>query len=597
MATDNIEEIKSKIDVVELLQEYIQLKPAGANNFRALCPFHHEKTPSFMVSKDKQIWHCFGCGEGGDIFGFVMKMEGLEFPEALRVLAKRAGVQLRYQDPALQNQKTKLQDICREAAYFFHKILLEHPKAASVREYLVQRQVSPESIETWQLGFAPDAWETLNTFLIQKKFKDEDIFLAGLSIKKDKGVGYYDRFRNRLMFPVMDVHGAVVGFGGRWMGKDDDPMAAKYINSPQTMIYDKSRILFGLDKAKTEIKKLKMAVVVEGYMDCLTSHQAGVTNVVASSGTALTNDQVTLLKRYTTNVAFAFDKDSAGENATKRGIDVAMAQDMNIRMIQIPFGKDPDELIKKDPKAWTEAINKSISIMDFYFDNALSKADISKVDDKKIVARVLLGVIDKLADQVEQTHYLQKLSSILGVDESVLREKLGQISKKKSISSPAILTAPELRADRFTSIAESLLGYTMRWPEHLNYISGQLIPDDIPEGKPRDLYKKLITYYTEKQSFDSQDFINALKREEARMATYADVLMMRVDNDSTELDAGMLEQEIITSVKELKRHQLQQSLKIIEQRIRAAERSHDQELIERHTHEFSELMGELKHLE
>jgi DNA primase len=550
-----------------------------------------------MVSKDKQIWHCFGCGEGGDIFGFVMKMEGLEFPEALRVLAKKAGVQLRYQDPALQSQKTKLLDICRSAVNFYHTILLEHPKAKFVREYLATRQIKDETIETWQLGYAPDAWETLVTYLLQKKYKEEDIFLAGLTIKKEKGVGYYDRFRHRLMFPINDVHGNIIGFGGRWLGDEKDAQAAKYINSPQTLVYDKSRVLFGLDKAKTDIKQQKLVVVVEGYMDCLASHQAGVTNVVASSGTALTSEQVRMIKRYTTNIAFAFDQDTAGESASKRGIDVAMREEMNIKVIQLPFGKDPDELIKKDAHAWSKAIADSRSIMDYYFTSTLARADLSKVEDKKLVARVLLGIIAKLVDPIEQTHYLQKLAAILTVEESVLRDKLKQLTKKKLTPSDMRAETAVVRGDRYVALAESLIGLGLQHPEQLNYISGQLLPEHVPASKLQELYKKAITYYTEKQTFDYQDFVKSMPPDERRLATYADILTMRVEEDYGEMDDESIVQAIRSGSQELKRHYIQQALKSIEQKIRLAEQQHDEALIERYTHEFSALTGELKYLE
>jgi DNA primase len=598
MPTDNIEEIKSKIDVVELIQEYIQVKPAGTNNFRALCPFHHEKTPSFMISKDKQIWHCFGCGEGGDIFAFIMKMEGLEFPEALRILAKRAGIQLKYQDPAVQNEKTKLQDICRAAASFYHKILLDHPKAQFVRDYLQKRQVSSDSIETWQLGYAPDAWETLNTYLIQKGFKEDDIFLAGLTIKKEKSVGFYDRFRHRLMFPITDAHGNVIGFGGRWLGDEKDPNAAKYINSPQTLIYDKSRVLFGLDKAKSEIKQKKLAIVVEGYMDCLTSHQAGVTNVVASSGTALTTEQVRLLKRFTSNLAFAFDQDTAGASASKRGIDVAWQQEMSVRIIVLPFGKDPDELIKKDPSLWSKAIAENYSIMDYYFDQTVAKADLSQVEDKKNAAKVLIGIIAKLGDPIEQTHYLQKLSGLLLVDEKVLRDKLKQLTDKKSGLPKKTETATHQAApDRHVSIAENLIGLAFVKPEYLNYISGQLLPEYIPSETLQALYKKLIIYYTEKQSFDYREFIKTLPKNEGQLAVYADVLTLKAEKELADNTDDNLQLAIESGIKELKKQSIHQRLQSIEQQLRRAEREHDDRRSEEYALAFSELMSELKHLE
>jgi DNA primase len=399
------------------------------------------------------------------------------------------------------------------------------------------------------------------------------------------------------MFPVADTHGNIVGFGGRWLGDNQDKTAAKYINTPQTVIYDKSRILFGLDKAKTEIKMQKIAIVVEGYMDCLASHQAGVTNVVASSGTALTIQQVKLLKRYTTNLAFAFDQDTAGEGASKRGIDVAWQEEMDVKVIQLPFGKDPDELIKKDPGAWIKAVEARRSIMDYYFATTLKKVDLKKVEDKKLVARVLLGIIAKLADSIEQTHYLQKLAALLAVDEAVLRDKLKVL--KKTDSSPATKEEglPKSTKDRYTVIAEELIGLALVHPEFLNYISSQLNLEYIPEQKLRDLYKKLITYYTEKQAFDFQEFIKSVLKNEGQLAIYADILALKAEKENEDESIVPDEQSIGASIRELKKRFIQVKLKGIERVLRQAEQSHNDELIERYTLEFSELAGELKNLE
>ncbi|MBU0963575.1 DNA primase [Patescibacteria group bacterium] len=595
MAQDNIDEIKSKVDVVDLIQEFIQLKPAGTNNFKANCPFHHEKTPSFMVSRDKQIWHCFGCGEGGDIFGFLMKMEGLEFPEALRILAKKAGVQLQYQDPAISNQKTKLQDICRAAARFYHKVLVDHPKAKVVRDYLKGRQMKDMTIETWQLGYAPEAWDTLNKYLVQKGYNEEDIFLAGLSLKKDRGVGYIDRFRNRLMFPIWDIHGNVIGFGGRWLGEDKEGVA-KYINSPQTLIYDKSRVLYGIDKARQDIKKEKLAVVVEGYMDCISSHEAGVTNVVASSGTALTPEQVRLLKRYSINVAFAFDQDLAGDNAAKRGIEVAWQEEISTKIIRLPQGKDPDELIKKDPAQWPAAIAKAQSIMEFYFESTLAKADLDNVEDKKKVAKILLNIISKLADPIEQTHYIQKLAGLLQVEEEILRDKLGQIlnKQKKPVSETKGDDKPAPKyQDRFAVLAERIIGIALTAPVNLTYIIDHLLPEEIMEDKLVRLYKNIIIHYTKKQVFDYKDFIKTMAVEDSDLAAYAEVLSLRSDHDFSEEEDEFIKQEVVGGVKDLKRHSIQVKLVAIQQKLSQSEKANDKEAIDSYTQEFSKLSAEL----
>jgi len=536
------------------------------------------------------------CGEGGDIFGFVMKMEGSEFPEALRILAKKAGVQLQYRDPALQNQKTKLLDICKAAASFYHKILLDHPKAQFVRDYLKKRQVNEDTIETFYLGYAPDSWDSLNKYLVQKDFKEEDIFLAGLTIKKEKGVGYYDRFRNRLMFTIDDVHGNTIGFGGRWLGPEEEN-AAKYINSPQTLIYNKSYVLYGLDKAKQEIKKQKLAVIVEGYMDCLASHQAGVINVVASSGTALTKEQIKLLKRYTQTIAFAFDQDIAGEDASKRGIDVAWQEEMETKIICLPAGaKDPDELIKKEPKAWPEAIAKAQSIMEYYFDNTLAKADLNKVEDKKKVAKILLTVISKLADPIEQTHYLQKLASLVQVEEALLRDKLKQIKKPTAqVDQEEDIVQP--KQDRFKSLAEQVVGLALSFTEHLGYITEQLEPDHLSAGDLQELYKNILIYYTKHADFETSSFFKEVSRNNKALWHYAEVLMLKVEHDFGEFDEEIIKKEIIDNIKELKRNYILQELKNLEREIKAAETQGDKEKITNYTEQFNQLTGRLRQLQ
>lgn len=599
MPQDNIEEIKAKIDVVDIVQEYIQLKPAGTNSFKANCPFHNEKTPSFVVSRDKQIWHCFGCGEGGDIFSFVQQMEGIEFPEVLRILAKKAGVQLEYQDPAISNQKTKLYDICKASADFYYKLLLDHPKAQFVREYLQKRGVADETIDRWKIGYAPDAWDVLFTYL-KKKFNEDDIFQAGLTLKKDRGVGFNDRFRNRLMFPIWDTHSNVVGFGGRWLGKEDN--IAKYINTPQTIIYNKSNVLYGIDKAKTDIKKAKLAVVVEGYMDCIASHQVGVTNVIASSGTALTPDQVRLLKRFTTNIAFAFDQDLAGDTAAKRGIEVAWQEEMSTKVILLPGeSKDPDELIQEQGvDMWKQAIEKSQSVMDYYFESTLKDVDIKDVEVKKKVAKTLLPVIAKLVDQIEQTHYLQKLSTVLGVEERVLRDKLGSLKTSKAPLPGKKSDEPEAQLqDRFQALAESFVGIALNFPDHVPYIFEKLLPDYIGDKKLQELYKQMIIYYTEKHIFDYQAFLKSLGSADnsAGLVTYAEVLSLRAEHEYDSLDEGTLTQVVEHGTKELRAHYIRAALKKVEIQLKEAEQRRDTADVDRISATFTELTAQLKQAE
>jgi DNA primase len=595
MTDSPIDEIKQRLDIVDVLSEYIKLTGSGVN-FKCRCPFHSEKTPSFFVSREKQIWHCFGCGKGGDIFGFVQEMEGIEFSEALKILAKKANVVLRPKDPILQSQKAKLMDICKIAGNVYHKILLEHPSAEKARNYLKERKVSDEIIEEFKLGYAPTAWETLNNYLTKKGFKEEDVFLAGLTIKKEKGIGFYDRFRGRIIFPINDVLGNVIGFTGRVLEKPEgmkEEDIPKYVNTPQTLIYDKSRVLYGLDKAKNSIKKEKLAVIVEGNMDCLASHQAEVKNVVASSGTALTLEQVKLLKRYTNNLAIAFDMDPAGEDAAKRGIDQALAQEMEIKVIQLPFGKDPDECIKKDVNAWKEAIKNSKTLMDFYFDSVTKKINPEKVEDKKMAAKILLPIIAKLAHPIERNHYLQKLSLLIKTDEEILRDTYNNFVKAKKMKKLSQEEGHETK-DRMTQLSERIVGIGLRFPENLPYlienIEAECLSPDLDS-----LYKRLIIYYTNKHEFEFDDFKREIEAEDKNLAKKVDFLYLLCEKDFSAIPEEEIKKELINIVNPLKKNYISNKLKSLEQEIKKAEQeTKDKSQLKKLVEEFNQLAEQLR---
>lgn len=504
------DEIKSRLDIVDLIRDYIQLKPAGVN-FRALCPFHREKTPSFMVSPDKQIWHCFGCGEGGDHFSFVMKMEGLSFVEALRLLAPKAGVALKRADPKLTSQKNRLLDIMEAAANYYYKNLIENKGAEPIRQYLKKRGVKDETIDDWQIGYAPDSWDDLIIFLKNKGFGENEIFLAGMSIKKEGTSRFYNRFRDRIMFPIKNANGQTVAFSARVNpAKEETEKMGKYINSPQTMIYDKSGILFGLDKAKMAIKNEGQAVLVEGQMDVITAHQHGFKNVVASSGTALVGEQdrlkseselqkkqIDLLKRYTNNIALAFDMDAAGQRAADRGIREAMRAEMNVRVVKIAAGEDPDSYIKNNPTGWAKAVKEAKPIMEHYFEIIFSGLNQDKIENRREAARQLLPIIAKIGNQIEQSHWLKQLSQKIDAPENILRETmLAAMKKEKSYqkeSRPeALLSRPKNREEL---LSESFLALLLKFPDLIEYGLNQINVDQIPGLANEVIYKNLIIYY------------------------------------------------------------------------------------------------------
>ncbi len=425
---DPKDEIRQKVDITELVSEYVVLKPAGMNRMKGLCPFHTEKTASFTVSGDRQIWHCFGCNEGGDCFSFVMKMEGMDFPEALRHLGQKVGVEVKRFDSAQSNEKQRYSAMNELAAKFFRKILLESPSAQEARDYLAHRGITPELAEKFVLGLAPDAWDTLATFLANRGYTETDGERAGLLQRRKSGSGMIDRFRHRLMIPLRDQHGNVAGFTARTFSSlgSTDPDAPKYVNSPETALYRKGQILYGLDLAKTAIKQAGVVVIVEGNLDVIASHKAGVENVVASSGTAFTQDQLSLLKRYTTRVIFSFDADAAGYKAAKKGIALARQLGFDVRAAVLPesAGKDPDEAIQKDPELWRKCVSHSVPILTYVIERAVRGKDLNNVDDKRAVASEVLPELAVTNDVVEREHYLQLIADLIHTPIDSLRRAI-----------------------------------------------------------------------------------------------------------------------------------------------------------------------------
>ncbi|MEK7122567.1 MAG: DNA primase, partial [Patescibacteria group bacterium] len=389
---DSIEEIKSKLDIIDLIREYAQLSQAGGN-FRARCPFHEEKTPSFMVSRAKQMWYCFGgCNEGGDIFKFVMKQEGMEFGEALRFLAQKAGVVLQERDPRIQGQKVRLQDLMAAATNYYQQALERAPQVEHARLYLATRITDPALIDEFGIGASLPDPSALSDYLLSKKYTANEIMQAGLALQKERGYGLLDRFRNRVMIPIKDMHGNVIGFGGRQL---EEGQGAKYINSPQTFLYDKSAVLYNLDMAKHAIRTEDRAIIVEGYMDVFAVWGSGMKNVVASSGTALTVQQIRLLSRFTKHVFFSFDSDAAGVAATQRGIDLALHEGMDVRIIVQAY-KDPDECIKADREEWRRSVENAVPFIQFRMDTVLIPDAMNDAYKKKEAVRHILQSITLL---------------------------------------------------------------------------------------------------------------------------------------------------------------------------------------------------------
>ncbi len=427
MADSTVQDIKDRLSVADVIGGYIQVKKAGAN-FKALCPFHNERTPSFHINPARQVWHCFGCGEGGDIFEFVEKFENVDFKEALKILAQKAGVTLpefRPQDPKIRDEKELLNKINDFAARFYHKILFEDRRAKEALEYLQKRGLAEETLKKWQVGFAPADFHTLEQALQKKKVFPEAAIQAGVLTKNERGQ-VYDRFRGRITFPIFDSFGQAVGFSARILPSLDDGKAGKYINSPESLIYHKSKILFGLNFAKKSIRKNDEAVLVEGQMDCIAAHQAGFENVVAGSGTALTLEQLNLLSPLSKNLKFCFDSDQAGEAACRKAGELALKQGFRLKVVVLGAAKDPDELIKKSPNLWKKAVSEAVWFLDWQMDFALKLFPKDPVEQKHYLTEHTVPLLAYVSDALEQDHYIRRMSEKFSVSDRTIRELVRQ---------------------------------------------------------------------------------------------------------------------------------------------------------------------------
>ncbi len=603
MSTGVIEEIKSKLDIVQVLSEYLQVKKAGTR-YVALCPFHNEKTPSFSISPTNQFWYCFGCNEGGDVFDFVMRMEGLEFGEAKRALAKKAGVPLKDDDEKEDAKRRRLVEANTLAAKFYHEILLKSPSAEAARAYVRGRALAEITVDDFLIGYAPEAWDTLVQFLGKRGYRDQEMFDAGLVSKGERG-GVFDRFRGRLMFPIRNASGDVVAFTGRIMPGPDgtEPKdTGKYVNTQQTPIYNKSAVLFCFDKAKSEIRKKGFAVVVEGNMDAISSHQAGVKNVVASSGTALTVEQLAILKRAAEKLVLSFDNDPAGEHAARRGIDLAVAAGFAVRVLRLPpeAGKDPDDCIRKNPAMWTKAIADAVPFMQWYIDLAKARTDFSNPDSVRAASQSLLAEVAKLPAPSERAYWIHDLSELFHTPESLLFEEVQRQAKATAVprtpgapvrpAPPAVHTR---QISRDLIVSEHLLAIIFSWPELAEAAINAALPEHLHEGV-RDLYKEFILHYTDQRNGGHssltfrQSSTRAGNRESADRAAYLELL---AEKEFGDLDADARRDvlaRLIGEIQKLHRSRRQRDLKDAMAR---AEKAGDQAGIRDIQEQSSEFIG------
>ncbi len=484
MAENTIQEIKDKLDIADVIGRYMHLKKSGTN-LKGLCPFHGEKTPSFMVSPQKQIWHCFGCGEGGDVIGFIKRYENVEFREALEMAAELAGIEL----PTFRSggpDKSELDELVKinELTAEFFQVSL--PASLAAQKYLQDRGLSPQTIERWRIGFAPESFDSLLNALRAKGVDPELAVKAGVLAKSENNK-IFDRFRGRIMFPLFDARGQVVAFTGRVLPNVPDDQA-KYINSPETPIYNKSKLIFGLNFAKEAFRTFNQAVVVEGQMDVITAHQSGFKNTVASSGTALTEDQLRALKRFVNTVAFAFDNDDAGDKALWRAAQLALALDLEVRVVDLRNAKDPDELIKKSPSSWEKLISGSYRVIDYYLERARTNFLFGSLDQKQFVTDTVLPIVGKIVDPVEIDHYLQKISGDFVISEQALRQAF-------SAKQPEQAQTEEFGTEQLPQDAvweKEILGGLILFPEFLEFVRVEGLPDALISAELQPFFQKAI---------------------------------------------------------------------------------------------------------
>lgn len=617
MDNTSVQQIKERLDIVELISSYIKLEKAGAN-FRACCPFHSEKKPSFFVSPARQIFKCFGCNESGDIFSFVMKIEGVEFGDALRILAQRAGVELKTFSPELKTQRQRLYEINDLASRFFEAQLQKSVNGKLAQSYLLKRGLIVETIKKWRLGYSPDSWRSLFDFLVSKGFQKEEIMGCGLAIESEKSRTPFDRFRNRIMFPISDLNSQVVGFGGRIFDqiegktqKKED--AAKYVNTPNTLLYDKSQILYGLNFGKIALRQKNFCILTEGYMDVILSHQASFENTVAASGTALTPFQLKIIKRYTSNLFSAFDMDNAGGMATNRGIDLAQKEDFNIKVICMTRGADPADIISGDIKDWENAVAQAKDIMDFYFETAIEKFDKETVQGKREIAKFFLPLLKKIPDKIIVSHWAQKLAQVLEVSENSVVEEMAKIktpaifsaensfSVKQNNSFTETISFPgnsvfggANKKSRRQLLEERILTLILRNFQHLALIEKEKLDFFSP------LTREIISNLLIESPGDNDSFNLCLRKIEARSQEVKDLLtnlsFLTESEDQTNFSSSFapqkedfFEEEIRLCLYHLCDLSLRNRFEELTREMQNAEVGGDQELLERLMAEFNRL--------
>lgn len=573
MATmDQASEIREKIDIVSFISDYLPLKKMG-RNFKANCPFHTENTPSFVVSPERQIWHCFGCGKGGDAFTFLMEYENMEFPEALRALAKKTGVVLKESD-FKQNQyseKEKIFVLNNLALKYYHYILTDHKAGKKALEYLLEkRKLNKGIIETFEIGFSPNTGSSLSEYLIKKKgYKNKDLILAGLSIERSGRA--YDFFRGRIMFPLFDHRGNVTGFSGRSL---DDKEMPKYINTKETSVYHKGSMFFGLNSAKDEIKKKEDAIIVEGEFDAISLFMEGIKNVVAIKGTALTENQVNLLSRFTPKVTLCLDQDSAGFEATRRSLEVIEKKGLTTAIIVLDDAKDPDEAIKQNPNLFKKALKESLGVYDFLIDKFVLENDKKSAEGKKKITDNLLPLISNISNEIIKDHYLKKLSKVIDVSiDSLIKEvdKYIKVTKEENVTIPK--KEKGTRRELLEEYLLSLIIQNENPKKIINENKKSLSDYEFETSSLGKLLERLFVYFENKEKFDNKEFSRGISQE--LISSYDTSYLFPLPKVS---DEQKYESEVKKVIKELLTIYIKDKIKVISDEIRNKNNEEDENL-------------------
>ena len=589
---DAVTQIKQKLDIVDVIGSYISLKKSG-RNYKALCPFHNEKTPSFMVSQELQIYKCFGCGVGGDIFNFVEAIEGVDFPRALEILAEKAGVKLvKSKDYDEQSQiKKKIYEINEITTKFYQYILLKHKVGANALNYLKkERKLNEDSIKTFRLGYAPDSWDALCGFLRKKGFKEEDLILSGVAVKRSSGNDIIDKFRGRVVFPLINTDSRVLGFTGRTLF-DREP---KYLNTSETPVFHKSFFIFGLDKNRLNIKKMG-AVFVEGQMDVISAYQCGIKNVVCVSGTSLTENQLDILSRYTQDVAFCFDSDFAGIEASYRAIEMAEKKNFNVKAVLIPEPfKDLDDLIKSDANRAKEVIGNPIPIYDFFLTTVLKKYDKRTAIGKKKIMEDLVPIFSKISNRILFDHYVKQISSELEISENTIYSLFKEVPSEREKSYEEFRELEEKSLPQIYGPEGHFISLILKSPiDSAKSAVEKLKKEDFLNGKVAEIFNHLKMYLKDRKTdINIKTFLNKLD-EDLKEITSELYLWDFMEEGDGEEGKKVLERELKEVIERIKKDSVRRQLQIISSDIKMAETRKDNKEVERLTKKFEKLSKNL----